>query len=53
MPVMNRDLGKLALAIELTICVPAFLRAADKAPFRPRIPKAWVEAELEHPECSD
>jgi hypothetical protein len=29
------------------ICLPTFLAAADHAPYRPQIPKTWVQAELE------
>jgi hypothetical protein len=45
---MNRhDLGILRDTIASVICLSTFLVAADKTPYRPQIPKAWIEAELE------
>src|SRR5439155_18514581 len=43
----RRDGGTLLHVIASAICVSTFLLAADKTPYRPQIPKAWVEAELE------
>jgi hypothetical protein len=37
----------LRYEISLVICLGTFLLAADHAPFRPQIPKTWVQAELE------
>ncbi len=44
---MSRDLGLLAGVIAATLSASALLLAADKVPFHPQIPKAWVEAGLE------
>jgi hypothetical protein len=45
---MNRhDLGMLLQLIASVICLATVLLAADNAPYRPQIPKVWVEAELE------
>src|SRR3954471_4507390 len=44
---MNRhDLGMLRHVIASAICLSTLLLAADKTPYRPQIPKAWVGAEL-------
>src|SRR3954447_9098218 len=45
---MNRHApGLLRHVIALAMWLSTFLLAADKTPYRPQIPKAWVEAELE------
>src|SRR5690349_17442670 len=45
---MNRHVpGMLRHMIALVICLSTCLLAADKPPYPPQIPKAWVEAELE------
>lgn len=41
------DARKLLYAISLAICPSNFLVAADQTPYRPQIPKTWIQAELE------
>jgi len=41
------DSGMLHRVIGAAICLSAVLLGADPTPYRPNIPKAWVEAELD------
>jgi len=43
----HHDLGMIRHVIASAVCMSTFLLGADKTPYRPQIPRAWVEAELE------